>query len=140
MQCHWNTKRGQKREETRSTIWWRIFQNQMKDIKPRIREAQASLVAQTVKESACKIGDPGLIPRWRRFPWRREWQPTPVFLPGEFHGQKNLEGYSPSDHKESHITEWLTHTRILSRLNQRKSTVRSIPAKTYYKPKTEEIF
>ena len=31
----------------------------------------------------------------RKSPWRRKWQPTPVFLPGEFHGQKNLAGYSP---------------------------------------------
>ena len=30
-----------------------------------------------------------------RIPWRREWQPTPVFLPGEFHRQRNLAGYSP---------------------------------------------
>jgi len=28
-------------------------------------------------------------------PWRRKWQPTPVFLPGESHGQRSLEGYSP---------------------------------------------
>ena len=33
------------------------------------------------KESACSVGDPGLIPGLGRFPWRREWQPTPVFLP-----------------------------------------------------------
>ena len=31
--------------------------------------------------------------------WRRKWQPTPVFLPGESHGQRNLAGYSPCDHK-----------------------------------------
>ena len=30
-----------------------------------------------------------------KIPWRRKWQPTPVLLPGEFHGQKSLEGYSP---------------------------------------------
>ena len=30
-----------------------------------------------------------------KIPWRRAWPPTPVFLPGEFHGQKSLEGYSP---------------------------------------------
>ena len=42
--------------------------------------------------------------------WRREWQPTPVFLPGEFHGQRSLAGYNPWDHKESDTTEWLTHT------------------------------
>ena len=43
-----------------------------------------------------------------RFLWRREWLPTPIFLPGEFHRQGNLAGYSPWDHKELHATEWLT--------------------------------
>ena len=38
-------------------------------------------------------------------PWRREWQPTPVFWPREFHGQRSLEGYSPWDRKESDTTE-----------------------------------
>ena len=36
--------------------------------------------------------------------WRREWQPTPVFLAGEFHGQKSLAGCSPWGHKESDLT------------------------------------
>ena len=40
-----------------------------------------------------------------RFPWRREWLPTPVFLPEKFNGQRNLLGYSPWDHKESDMTE-----------------------------------
>ena len=47
------------------------------------------------KESACNAGDLSLIPELRRFPWRRTWQPTPVFLPGESHGQRSLVGYSP---------------------------------------------
>ena len=47
------------------------------------------------KESACTSGDPGSIPRSGRFPWRRKWQLTPVFLPGKFHGQRSLEGCSP---------------------------------------------
>ena len=38
-------------------------------------------------------------------PWRREWLPTPVLLPGESHGQRSLEGYSPRGHKESDTTE-----------------------------------
>ena len=38
-------------------------------------------------------------------PWRRKWQPTPVFLPGKFHGQKRLMGYSPFGPKESDTTE-----------------------------------
>ena len=36
--------------------------------------------------------------------WRREWQPTPVFLPGEFHGQRSLVGYSPWSGKELYMT------------------------------------
>ena len=45
-------------------------------------------------------------------PWRREWQPTPVFLPGESHGQMNLLGYSPWDHKELDTTEQLNHHTV----------------------------
>ena len=36
---------------------------------------------------------------------RRKWQPTPVFLPGEFHGQRSLVGYSPWGQKELDVTE-----------------------------------
>ena len=57
------------------------------------------------KEYACNVGDPGSIPGSGRPAWRREWQPTMVFLPGEFHGQRSLEGYSPRGHKESDTTE-----------------------------------
>ena len=38
-------------------------------------------------------------------PWRRAWQPTPVFLRGESHGQRSLEDYSPWGHKELDTTE-----------------------------------
>ena len=47
------------------------------------------------KTSACNAGDPGLIPGLGRSPWRRKWQPSLVFLPGEFHGWRGLAGYSP---------------------------------------------
>ena len=50
----------------------------------------------------------------RKIPWRRECRPTPIFLPGEFHGQRSLVGYSPCGHKELDMTERLsthsTHT------------------------------
>ena len=49
----------------------------------------------------------GSDPWVRRIPWRRGWLPTPVFLSGEFHGQKSLMGFSWG-HKESDMTEWLT--------------------------------
>ena len=48
--------------------------------------------------------------------WRRKWQPTPVLLPGEFHGLRSLVGYSPWDCKESDTTERLHFT--LSDLNK----------------------
>ena len=40
-------------------------------------------------------------------PWRRKWQPSPVLLPGESHGRRNLMGYSPWGLTESDTTEWL---------------------------------
>ena len=42
-----------------------------------------------------------------KIPWRRAWQPTPVFWPGESHGQRSLAGCSPWDHKQSDTT-WLS--------------------------------
>ena len=51
-------------------------------------------------------------PRVRKIPWRRAWQPTPVFLPGESHRQRSLAGHSPWGGKESDTTEQLTHTHI----------------------------
>ena len=48
---------------------------------------------------------PGFNPWVWRVSWRREWQPTPVFLPGEFQRQRNLVGYNSRDLKESDMTE-----------------------------------
>ena len=48
-------------------------------------------------------GDAGSIP-WVEIPWRRNWQPTPVFLPGKSHGQRSLAGYSLWGHKELDTT------------------------------------
>ena len=47
------------------------------------------------KESACQAGHMGLIPGLGRFPWRRKWQPSPVFLPGKSRGQRSVVSYSP---------------------------------------------
>ena len=63
------------------------------------------------KEATCNAGDMGSIPVLGRFPWRRAWQPTPAFLPGESHGQRSLVGCNPWGHKESDMTEH-THTHI----------------------------
>ena len=46
----------------------------------------------------------------RKIAWRRKWQPTLVFLPEKFHGQRSLAGYSPQGHNKSDMTEQLnTH-------------------------------
>ena len=60
-----------------------------------------------VKKLLANAGDRevDLTPGLGRFPWRRAWQLTPVFLPGEFHGQRSLAGYGPQGHKESGATE-----------------------------------
>ena len=50
------------------------------------------------------------VQQWgRKWQWRGKWQPTPVFLPGESHGQRSLVGYSPWGRKESDTTERRTH-------------------------------
>ena len=62
------------------------------------------------KMSAYHAGDPGSTPGFGKISWRREWQPTTVFLPGKSHGRKSLVGYSPRGPKESDTTERLSFT------------------------------
>ena len=69
-------------------------------------------MALEVKNSPANAGDTtdmGSIPGLGKFPWRMEWQPTPIFLPGEFHGQMTLVSCSPWSHKDSDMTEQLTN-------------------------------
>ena len=57
---------------------------------------QGVLVVKDPPANAGDIRDAGLILKLGRT-WRRKWQPTPVFLPGKFHEQRSLGGYSPWD-------------------------------------------
>ena len=52
----------------------------------------------------------GFDPCIRNIPWSRAWQPIPIFLPGEFHGQRSLVGSSPQGHKESDTTKASKHS------------------------------
>jgi len=54
-----------------------------------------------------------LDPWVRKILWRKKWQPTPGFLPGKFHGQRSLAGYSPQSCKESDMTEYTRTTTTL---------------------------
>ena len=62
------------------------------------------------KNPLANAGDIGLIPELGS----RKWQPTPVFLPGQFHGQRSLVSYSPGGRKELDMTE---HTHTLQSIN-----------------------
>ena len=62
-----------------------------------------------------------MIPGVGKIPWRRKWQPTPVFLPGISHGQRSLAGYSPWGCKESDMTEHLMWSvEIMKNENERE--------------------
>ena len=68
------------------------------------------------KESACQCRRHKRLvynPWVGKIPWRRRWHPTPVFLPGESHGQRSLVGYSPRDRKELDKTEHLSTKTLM---------------------------
>ena len=65
------------------------------------------LSGQTVK-NLLQFKRPGFDPRVGKIPWRSEWLPTPVFLPGEFHGLRSWVDYIPLGRRESDTTEQLT--------------------------------
>ena len=71
--------------------------------------SQVALVVKNLPANAGNIRDMGFVPGFgrspRKIPWRRAWQPTPAFLPGESHGQRSLVDYSPWGRKESNMNE-----------------------------------
>ena len=73
------------------------------------RTSWASLVLRL--QTVCQqCGKRGFDPSVGKTPWKRAWQPTPGFLPGESHGQRSLAGYSPWGLIESDMTDRLIHT------------------------------
>ena len=78
--------------------------------RPNTGASQVTKVVKNLPASAGDVGDVGLIPASGRSPWRRAWQPTPAFLPGESHGQRSLNGYSLWGHKEPNTTEVTKHS------------------------------
>ena len=71
-----------------------------------------SLVTQIIKNLP-PMRETGLDPWVRKIPWRRKWQPTPVFLPGDSHGGRSLAGHSPRGREEWDTTGRLTLTHSL---------------------------
>ena len=95
------------------------------------------------KEPACqcrRYKRHGFNPWVRKIPWNREWSPTPVFLPGESHGQISLAGYRPCCGKELEMTEQLstqhlnhTYTDICVCKNSPLIKISTINKKYFYK-------
>ena len=72
-----------------------------------VAQSRTRLKRLSSSSSSMQYRRPGFDPWVRKIPWRKKWQPTPAFLPGESHGQRSLVGYSPWGHKELDTTEWL---------------------------------
>ena len=78
--------------------WKRVNCGFQSDIWPPVLESLgllrwfSGLKKKNIKSLPANIGDMGLIPGLGKIPWRRKWQPTPVFLPGKSHGQRSLAG------------------------------------------------
>ena len=62
-------------------------------------------VGSSVGRVCLQCGRPGFNPWVGTIHWRKEWQPTPVIMPGESHGQRSVTDYSPPGHKKSDMTE-----------------------------------
>ena len=92
-------------------------------------------VVENPPANAGDIRDPGSIPGVGRFPWRREWQPTPLFLPRKFHGQGSW--WARWSCKESDTTEWLsmvptqTHTYTNTHTDTNTHTHTQTPTDTH---------
>ena len=82
-----------------------------RDLFKKIRDTKGGSDGKTV---CFQCARPGFDPWVGKIPWRRKWQPTPVLLPGKFHGWRYLVGYNPWGLKESDMTEQLHFCRNIS--------------------------
>ena len=109
---------------TKCTFW-----EILKELAAIYWQDRASQVAIGGKEPTCqcrKHKRHGFDPWFGKIPWRREWQPTPVFLTGESHGQRSMANYSPQGRKESDMIEATQHAYLQdkdSRISTQKRLV-----------------
>ena len=94
------------------SLWHEVqyLTNQFSTSRFVFRRPQGSRIAFTWRQAQSVKHLPAMWETWvqfldQKFPWRRKWQPTPVFLPGESHGQRSLAGYSSWDLKSQ---TWLS--------------------------------
>ena len=92
----------QKVEVPQKSSLWVIIVTELMYIHPE--GFPGGIIGKNLSASAGDIRDAGSIPGLGRSPGKA-WQPTPIFLPRESHGQKSLVGYSPSGHKKLDTTK-----------------------------------
>ena len=112
--------------------WWqmRILAKTTQQKKKQILFKGGFPGGTVIKNLLPKAGEQetGFDPWVGKIPWRRKWQSTPVFLPGESRGQSSLEGYSPQGCKESDMTQHMhAHTYTQSEEPRLLSKARRIP-------------
>ena len=98
-------------EDAKFSVFWHMFLHSYFKIQNKskwcTRDSMGFLGGACGKEPTCqrsRYKRPGFNLWTRKMPWRKKWQPTPVLLPGESHGQSSLAGYSPQGCKESDTT------------------------------------
>ena len=85
--------------------WTQLSDFDFTSLRTYIWAPQIVLVVKSPVQETYDIQAFRLDPWVGKIPWRRAWPPTPVFLPGESHGQRSLEGYGSQGHKKSDKTE-----------------------------------
>ena len=98
----------------------------------KLGQQSGAPVGASGKESACQCWRPkrpGFNPWVGKIPWRRVWQLTPVFLPGESHGQWSLVGYSPKGCKELDWSDWARTGREANLPTVEGPPTRSLPTR-----------
>ena len=119
-----------------------------KTLSPSVREFGEGLGLQrglpwwlSGKESACQRRRRRFDPWVGKIPWRRKWQPTPVFSPGESHGLRSLKGYSPWGHKDWDTTEQLSmHVNMcIPRIKDMQNSEFITPLRKYSKSHVSQL-
>ena len=92
---------------------------------PGLRTTVEATTAKLVNLPAVQETQRCRFDHWvRKIPWRRARQSTPVFLPGEFHGQRSLVGYSPWGGQDSDMTKVIEHAH--TETAQTKTLLRTV--------------
>ena len=100
MSATFGRQHGKEKEVNSERTEWFATRNKPKQKNTDIWRPEGS----AAKESACRCRRCKFYPWVGTIPGRRQWQPTPVFLPGESYRQRSLAGYSPQGHKKSDMT------------------------------------